>query len=245
MSTISAESASSSPVQSLKARIKALQTSFVAELKELEKQVAMEFKGVKGKKAPKAEGAEKKPLTAWTAFAQHATSTWKAEFDEFRASQPKGKGGMPSFAKHCKEETHVADYEAFVAEYEEAHPKAEKPTKVAKAAGGAGRKTKKEAEAVDDEDEAVLLTSSSSASSSPAPPEASIVAKTPVKRSAKAKVTKKPKEWKLGSSTYMKNADHQVWECSASGLGEWVGVYDTKEKKIDTGVDEPERPVMD
>jgi hypothetical protein len=246
MSTISADYASSSPVQSLKARIKALQTSFTAELKELEKQVALEFKGVKGRKAPKAEGAEKKPLTAWTAFAQHATSTWKAEFDEFRASQPKGKGGMPSFAKHCKEETHVADYEAFVAEYEEAHPKAEKPTKVAKAAttakaaGDAGRKAKKETEAVDAVDEAALLSSSASSS---APPEASVVTKTAVKRSAKA--TKKPKEWKLGSSTYMKNADHQVWECSASGLGEWVGVYDTKEKKIDTGVDEPERPVMD
>jgi hypothetical protein len=244
MSTIS-ESASSaaavSPVQSLKARIKALQASFTAELKELEKQVAVEFKGVKGKKAPKSPDAEPKPLTAWTAWAKYATSTWKAEFDEFRASQPKGQGGMPSFAKNCKETTHAAEYETFITEYEEAHPKVEKPK---------GKSKKAAVEEVTVAEETTLLasnssSSSSSSSSSAAMPEASAVTKAPVKRAGKAKVTKKPKEWKLGGNVYMKNADHQVWECSASGLGSWVGVYDTKEKKIDTGVDEPERPSMD
>ena len=242
MSTISesasASAAAVSPVQSLKARIKALHTTFTAELKELEKQVGIEFKGMKGKKAPKSPDAEPKPLTAWTAWAKYATSTWKAEFDAFRASQPKGQGGMPSFAKNCKEVTHIPEYEAFLAEYEEAHPKAEKPAPKSKKAATVSTAV---VETVTVAEETTLLASNSSSSM----PEASAVTKAPVKRAGKAKVTKKPKEWKLGGNVYMKNADHQVWECSASGLGSWIGVYDTKEKKIDTGVDEPERPSMD
>jgi hypothetical protein len=256
-STSSRASTKATALKAIRDRFKTLRSDFDAKMKELEAAFTAEFKGG----AKKSASTTKKPATLWTLWCQYVTSKYKDEFTAFRASPPEGSTAtMPAFAKYLKEVTKVDEYAEFstmdaaertemVTATMDANPKP------AKASGRASKKAA--AEVIDEHEEEVLTSNSSSAASSSsssaassssssaaAIPKASSVAKAPVKRAAKPKATKVPKEWKLGGTTYMKNTDHQVWECSASGLGDWVGLYDTKTKTIDTGVDEPERPVM-
>jgi hypothetical protein len=245
-STSSRASTKATALKAIRDRFKTLRSDFDAKMKELEAAFTAEFKGG----AKKSASTTKKPATLWTLWCQYVTSKYKDEFTAFRASPPEGSTAtMPAFAKYLKEVTKVDEYAEFstmdaaertemVTAIMDANPK---PVKAS------GRTSKKAAaEVIAEHEEEVLTSNSSSSSSSSAAaiPKASSVAKAPVKRAAKPKATKVPKEWKLGGTTYMKNTDHQVWECSASGLGDWVGLYDTKTKTIDTGVDEPERPVM-
>jgi hypothetical protein len=267
-STSSRASTKATALKAIRDRFKTLRSDFDAKMKELEAAFTAEFK----RGAKKSASTTKKPATLWTLWCQYVTSKYKDEFTAFRASPPEGSTAtMPAFAKYLKEVTKVDEYAEFstmdAAERTEivtitmdANPK---PVK----ASGRASKKAAVAEVIDEHEEEVLTSNSSSSSSSAsssaassstasssaassssssaaAIPKASPVAKAPVKRAAKPKATKVPKEWKLGGTTYMKNTDHQVWECSASGLGDWVGLYDTKTKTIDTGVDEPERPVM-
>jgi len=251
--TIKSTSRASSKAAALKTirdRFKTLRSDFDAKMKELEAAFTAEFKA-SGKKS--ASTGPKRAPTLTNQWLQFIAAKYRDDYPAYKATVT--SPSMLSFAKHLKEVSKVDEYAeftalsaeqrtAFVAETLDAYPKPEKPAKASK---GGGRVSKKAAAAVIDEHEEEVLTSSNSSSSSAAaiPKASPVVAKTPAKTPVKrAKVTKVPKEWKLGGTTYMKNTDHQVWECSSSGLGDWVGLYDTKTKTIDTGVDEPARPVM-
>jgi len=246
-STSSRASLKATALKAIRDRFKTLRSDFDVKMKELEAAFMAEFKA-SGKKSA---STTKKPATLWTLWCQYVTSKYKDEFTAFRAAPPEGSTAtMPAFAKYLKEVTKVDEYAEFstmdaaerielVTTTMDATPK---PAKPVKASGRASKKAVAATEVIAEHEEEVLTSNSSS--SSAAIPKASSVAKAPVKRAAKPKATKVPKEWKLGGTAYMKNTDHQVWECSSSGLGDWVGLYDTKTKTIDTGVDEPVRPVM-
>jgi hypothetical protein len=240
-STSSRASLKATALKAIRDRFKTLRSDFDVKMKELEAAFMAEFKA-SGKKSA---STTKKPATLWTLWCQYVTSKYKDEFTAFRASPPEGSTAtMPAFAKYLKEVTKVDEYAEFSTM--DAAERIELVTTTMdatpKASGRASKKAVAATEVIAEHEEEVLTSNSSS--SSAAIPKASSVAKAPVKRAAKPKATKVPKEWKLGGTAYMKNTDHQVWECSSSGLGDWVGLYDTKTKTIDTGVDEPVRPVM-